>query len=331
MIRLNKPAKLNNMNGIKTVARCMAGEVRRGQASVKIATTVLREIKEVTGLTNLCKINETHVSDYVDHLVNRADNDEISRNTACFRFSALNRVLDYSERNDLKVSASENGIRRTETDASDKSNDRQTNEVYKEWLAGKAQADSRYENLLRSRELQTEYGLRARESYAVRATDKNPVSGNIHLGKPDCTKNSRDRDISITRDSQMEAFEKARAWVESQGQRSLIPNDYTLEKWRTFANDTMRQFNKEHGTELNNHGERHYYAHERYNELYKEKGYDIQCPAEKQMERDDWNEYAKEQTGLSDKNMMELDNEIRLQVSEDLGHSRVSITKTYLG
>ena len=93
----------------------------------------------------------------------------------------------------------------------------------------------------------------------------------------------------------------------------------------------MRQFNKEHGTELNNHGERHYYAHERYKELYKEKNHDLQCPAEKQMERDDWNEYAKEQTGLSDKNMMELDNEIRLQVSEDLGHSRVSITKTYLG
>jgi len=40
---------------------------------------------------------------------------------------------------------------------------------------------------------------------------------------------------------------------------------------------------------------------------------------------------AKEQTGLSDKELKDLDKEIRLQGSENLGHSRVSITKTYLG
>jgi len=49
------------------------------------------------------------------------------------------------------------------------------------------------------------------------------------------------------------------------------------------------------------------------------------------MERKEWVEYAKQETGLSEKEIKDLDKKIRLQVSEDLGHSRVSITKTYLG
>lgn len=332
MKRLNKPAKLNTSNGINTVAQCMANEVRRGQASVLIATTVLNEIKDVTGLTNLCKINENHVETYVDHLLNRVQDENLSPNTACCRISALNRVLDYSKRDDLKVSAKENGIERTRNDASDKSNDRQTNAAYQEWLSERAKTDPRYENLLRSRELQTELGLRARESYGVKAKDKNPASGSVHLGRADCTKNGRDRNISITSNSQREALGKAKEWAKSQGQNSLIPNNYTLAEWRTFANDTMRQFNKEHGTSLNNHGERHFYAHQRFNHLWQERtGHNLQCPAVMGMEREQWYEHAKEQTGLTDQELKKLDNEIRLQVSEDLGHSRVSITKTYLG
>lgn len=227
MARLHKPEKLNTPAKIHTVAEWMAREVRRGSASVTIAETVLREIKAVTGLTNLGKITEGDVKGYVDHLKNRVDDENLSPNTACFRFSALNRILDYSHRDDLKVSAKHNGIERTKTDASDKSNNRHDNEVYKEYLADKAKTDPRYENLLHSRELQGDNsGLRARESYAVKVAEKNPASVSVHLDRKDCTKNGRERDIPITRESQREAWERAKAWAESQGQKSLIPNNY---------------------------------------------------------------------------------------------------------
>jgi len=37
------------------------------------------------------------------------------------------------------------------------------------------------------------------------------------------------------------------------------------------------------------------------------------------------------ETGLGQKDLLALEKQVRLAVSEDLGHSRVSITKTYLG
>ena len=331
MIKLNKPTKLTNDNKVKCVAKSITSKYRRGTAHTNIVVTTLNDLHRETGLTNLCKIEEELVREYTSSLVNRVDDEKISPSTATNRISALNRILEYSQRNDLRVSAKEYGLNKEQIDATNKANDRTQAAEYLSWLLEKGKDDPRYMNLYHSRTLQAEHGLRARESYAIKVASKDDKGGKLNLGKPDCTKNSRPRAIEVTRESQWQALVDAKAWAIPQGQKSLIPNDYNLKQWMDFANNTLKQFNRETGYSLNNHGERHFFAHERYKELWQEKGHDIKCPAEMGMERNEWSEYAKQETGLSQKDLKELDNQIRLAVSEDLGHSRVSITKTYLG
>jgi hypothetical protein len=331
MVKLNKPAKLTNGNKVKCVARGISSESRRGTENPKVVVTTLNEMHRETGIKNLCKIEEELVREYVNVLVNRVDNEEIEPGTATNRISALNRILEYAERNDLRVSAKEYGLSKQQTDPTNKANDRTQAAAYRSWLQDKGQNDPRYMNLYHSRTLQAEFGLRARESYAVKIASKNTTGGKLILGRPDCTKNSRSREVEITKESQGQAVASAKAWGISQGQRSLIPEGYTLKQWMDFANNTLRRFNVETGYGLNNHGERHYYAHERYKELWQKQGHDVKCPAEMGVEREDWLEHMKLETGLGQKDLLALEKQVRLAVSEDLGHSRVSITKTYLG
>lgn len=63
------------------------------------------------------------------------------------------------------------------------------------------------------------------------------------------------------------------------------------------------------------HGLRHAYAQTRYRELT---GWE--CPINGGPLRKDLNSFQKE-----------LDNQARLVISQELGHSRVSITKNYIG
>ncbi len=49
------------------------------------------------------------------------------------------------------------------------------------------------------------------------------------------------------------------------------------------------------------------------------------------LEKEDWMEYAREATGLSREEVKSLDLEIRLEVSNELGHARIDITNAYLG
>ena len=229
MVKLNKPAKLTNGNKVKCVARGISSESRRGTEKPKIIVTTLNEMHRSTGLTNLCKIEEKeHVREYVNFLVNRVDNEELDPGTATNRISALNSILAYAERNDLRVSAKEYGLSREQTDAINKANDRTQAAEYLSWLQDKGKDDPRYMNLYHSRVLQAAFGLRARESYAIKIASKNTTGGRLILGKPDCTKNSRPREVEITKESQGQALASAKAWGISQGQRSLIPEGYTL-------------------------------------------------------------------------------------------------------
>ena len=111
MVKLNKPAKLTTGNKVKCVARSISSEFRRGTELPKVVVTTLNEMHRKTGVTNLCKIEEELVREYVNVLVNRVDNEEIEPGTATNRISALNRILEYAERNDLRVSAKEYGLR----------------------------------------------------------------------------------------------------------------------------------------------------------------------------------------------------------------------------
>ncbi len=78
------------------------------------------------------------------------------------------------------------------------------------------------------------------------------------------------------------------------------------------------------------HEDRHAYAHELYHELWKDHvGAEPKAPVE--IENGNWKGYAIEKTGLSEKEIHDIDKNIRLKISHELGHNRVSITTAYLG
>ena len=323
--------KISNGRKANFTASCIAARNNRGAATTARITTVLNDLREQTGIGTIKKIDPEISEQYANSLLNRVDEEKINPGTAVEYISAYNVVCRDQGKPELCIKGSEWGFKKESVSIKDKSNNMEDEKNYRAALAEMGKADPWYQNLYYSRYLQTDIGDRARESYATKIADKALDSDKVHLGKEDCTKNSRDRDVPITKDSQRAILKEAQEWVKSQGQRSLIPNECSLKEWKNFANKTLVQYNKENCTSLNNHGNRHYYAHERYKELWQKKGYDIKCPAEKGMERPEWKEYAMQETGLDKKELDNLEKEIRLEVSENLGHSRIDITKTYLG
>jgi len=82
------------------------------------------------------------------------------------------------------------------------------------------------------------------------------------------------------------------------------------------------------------HGERHHFAHKLYSDLWQQKtGHEIKAPIVKGLPASSWSwrEYAAKVTGISEKEIMDIDKEIRIEVSHQLGHNRLSVTRDYIG
>lgn len=152
-----------------------------------------------------------------------------------------------------------------------------------------------------SAELQREFGLRREE--AMKIIPSKADQGDTLCLQPSWCKGGREREIPILNESQREALEKAK---ELAGSGSLIPAQKTyVQHMRTFE----RQM-REAGLGQS-HGARHAYAQMRYKELMGKP-----CPAQGQR---------------TPKSRKEEDREARLIISRELGHTRESITATYLG
>ena len=81
-----------------------------------------------------------------------------------------------------------------------------------------------------------------------------------------------------------------------------------------------------------NHGNRHAWANNKYELLWQERtGISIESTAKSQLFGKDWIRYAETKTGLIETEIREIDSEIRLSISHELGHERLSITSVYLG
>lgn len=157
--------------------------------------------------------------------------------------------------------------------------------------------------------MQRDFGLRKEESMLFRpsyAWDKQRSPGWIHLN-PSWTKGKRPRSIPVLTEQQVETLEEVSNFC---GRGSLIPSELKLQKQRGRYEYQARKAGLSHL-----HGLRHAYAQRRFEELA---GY--ACPALGGKRR---REMAKGER--------ERDDEVRLEVSEELGHSRVDIMKIYLG
>ena len=171
--------------------------------------------------------------------------------------------------------------------------------------------------------------LRLRESLQVKLLNKN-LSQNILKvsAKGDGSKNSRGREIKLNPE-QKAALLEARTFLKDNNLKNL--NVGTMKQGRDFANNTLKSFRAESGLSFHYHGERHWTAHEAYKNAWADKGYSVECRARTGGTKEEWQNNILNNTGLSKKEFIVIDREIRQGISRDLGHERLEITNRYLG
>ncbi|CED58038.1 putative phage integrase (plasmid) [Aliivibrio wodanis] len=283
-------------------------------------------------IKDLRKIESSHLQSYSEHLHERIENEEITGATAGNYISHIETLLNQIRDDDaVKFDSSARAeLSRDNTARLDREVSRSTLEDVKSHLN---------ENHSAMLSLQRELGLRFEESAKFNAT---AALSKIEAGAKEIkieaatTKGGRPRCIPFS-PSAASAIAEAAEIQESA--RSMIPPDLS---YKTFRNECYNSMQNE---EIKHHALRHTYAYNEYRESWTEKGYkDIEPPvksgieppiagdrADMQRYRAEKIDYLQEKTGLSRNEVKEIEREIRLDVSEKLGHSRVAITNKYLG
>ena len=332
-MKTNRPHKFSTNVKAAYIGRAVSRWDNRGDGLAAAVRTTLNDLRNETGLNTLTKIDKPTIDQYIDSLRERLEEGELSSATTADRVSALNTTLQYMGKDGLTVSAKEKGLSRGSVDTSDKSNTREAAAAVTGGMHDRGEHESRYMGLYHSTILQEAFNLRARESFGIKVVEKAPDAPKLIIDKGDLPKNGRPREIPIRNDHQRQVLREAREFAKSQGWRSLIPPEYSLTEWKNFAYSALNEIREAVGhSKFHFHGERHYYAHERFQGLWQEKtGEGLQCPAVMGLDMKEWREYAFNATGLSMDQIKEIDREIRLEISEELGHSRVDVTRYYLG
>ncbi len=323
--------------------------------------TVLNDLREQEIINNLRQLDESKIQEYIENLQERLNDGEITNTTTANYVTALNTIIDYTNfvtNSELEhVSAKEHDLQRT-FDYSDKSISEQQHQNFKDFLQEKFQqtGDNRFERLQASLELQKNFGLRARESFGLRSEtiQKGLETGKLHLTKHDYTKNGRERMIEVRTDEQRETLQKVQNILRENNLKSLAGEknlSREVKQFKSFAYNQTVNYNKETSQKFNFHGERHSWAQEKYSEMWKKRtGAEIQAPIKyysEQLQASGWDgsgkfydavsefeikpfwEYVQEQVPEID--FKKIDNKIRQEISEELGHNRLDITNTYLG
>ena len=256
------------------VARNIASWHNRGTAIEAKIETVLNQLREYTGIRSLKELNETVVHAYLDTLLDRLENDEITPKTASSYVSALNDVIRYTSEhlpvNLNPVSAKENGLSTGHIDYTNRSVD---NSIYKDFVSHlESKQDIKPQALARSLELQRQFGIRLRESIAVKKdTIRDALkTGKLHLTKHDLTKNGRDRVIPIRNQEQFRVLQNAYNFMKENHLKSLAPTK-TLKQQYSFAQRKRYEYLKSTETHFRFHDFRHSFAHDLKNEGYSDK------------------------------------------------------------
>jgi len=279
-------------------------------------------------IKDLRDIEIEHIDKYAENLADRVSNEEIVGGTASNYLSSVNslmfQIAGHEELHSKAGIPGRTGIAKEDREVTES----QLAEV-KENLS---------EHHAAMLDLQREIGLRFEESAKFDAVS---ASMSIEAGASsilieDGTKGSRDRFVELSNEAKDAVFNAAEI---QKNARSMIPPDLSYQEFKNECYNSMRK------EEISHHDLRHTYAHEQYRAAWEEKGFkdieppiraDIEPPAasdraDMQRYLNDRIEYLEEKTGLSRNEVRELEKEIRLDVSEKLGHSRAAITNNYLG
>jgi site-specific recombinase XerD len=280
-----------NPHSTSYLARDIAQYNNKGSSIEAKIETVLNQLRETTGVRGLKQIDSQVIEAYVFILQDKVENSELSKHTAETYISALNRIIEYTNthlnKNLETVSQSQAGLSRNSFQYIDRSVSKSTHEAFLSFLS--QNNDIKAQALSHSVELQRAFGLRLRESLAIKQeTIREALRTNVlHLTGQDGTKNSRSRDIPVKTEKQIEALKSALNFQKENNLKSLAPTTHLREQY-SFAKNTQDAFNKSNNDYFHYHGERHAYAQQRIEE------------------------------GAS-----------KIEVSRELGHNRQEVTRTY--
>jgi len=263
MPKVDFQTSFRNSHQASYLARDIASFFNRGSSLGNRIETTLNHLREWTGARSLKQLDNQRIEAFVSTLQEKVYNGELSQKTAENYISALNRVVEYVnfrlDKGIETISQKECGLSRGSFVFVDRAVSKETHEKFVSFLAEKQ--DIRAQALSHSVGLQREFGLRLRESLAIKEeTIREALStGILHLGREDGTKNGREREIPIRTEAQKEALERALNFVKENNLFSLTPTQSLREQYN-YAYNVMKEFNKEVGENFHYHGERHAFA-----------------------------------------------------------------------
>ncbi len=236
---MEKALSIRNRSNLKYTSRTISRWANRGSALASKVRTVLSDLRYEHNLKSLRLIGKGHVEGLLETYRERVNQGSLSRKTVATYVSALNTVLEYVEREDLKVSAKAWGLSRGSNVYANRANSPEASREFKAWLEEKYRESGNvnYRALAHSVELQRHFGLRARESFGIKLAEKRETDI-LRLGRGDLTKNARPRDVKIRIREQAAVLEKAKEFAREQGWRSLINPEFNLKEWMVFAYKT---------------------------------------------------------------------------------------------
>ena len=302
-------------------------------ASAKKTGTVLREFKTVTGINNLSNIDSRTVKNYYDYLQNSG----MSNSDASNKVSYFNQILKYTGKSELKQTAKELNLSRLSDNRIYKGNFAADIKTVNNYFRGVENIE--FQGLYHASRLQEVAGLRMSESGGIKLLNKSVEdikNGILKIdGKKDLAKNDRGRIIILDKDG-IKAVMEARQWLKENGLKDIAASktDSKMTEWSAWSWRQLDNLKKAGIIEsgYHNHGNRHTWANNKYENEWKERtGAVIEGTAKSGLFGKDWLRYVEMKTGLSAEEIRKIDTEIRLDVSQQLGHERLSITSTYLG
>lgn len=249
-------------------------------------------------LRDIDQLKQKHIA----FLIDEWKNEQLSAGTIKNRVSALRKVAELTGRKDVVKSNEAYALEKREyiPSVSKGIHDIDLQKI-----------DDLY--IRASLELQKEFGLRREESlkFKPHQADKGLF---IEL-QASWTKGGIQRVIPLTNTAQRECLDRIKTWIGKDN--SLIPKEDTYKTQRNLYDNLTRKH------ELNNlHGLRHAYAQRRYVAITNKltKGHGWQSPIQGGPTRKSLNSFEKM-----------IDRDARQMISQELGHSRIAITKSYLG
>jgi len=270
-------------------------------------------LKSEFAISDMRDVTRMHVEEYAMHLKLKLKRDEISISTAHDYLAAVNRVLEIA-RGDrcLRVAAvGDAGLnRRTNVAQSSKATPATTHA---------AACDRLPPHLATIIRLQRALGLRFEESLKInpsRALGEALRLGRVRIVSG--TKGGRPREIEVNSPDQLAALKGAIQWQSAR--HSLIPEDVSYVQFKRWCYRQLEAF------ELTFHGERHAYANSRYRQLT-----GTRSPVESGKTKSSHIAEIMSSRSVNAIEAKQIDIDARLVIAEELGHSRIEISNTYLG